>query len=268
MPTLPLVLPDGLPFLLPGGPLTCLLFHGFTAMPAEMRWLGDDLHARGHSVLGVRLAGHGTHPADLARTRWSDWLVDVEEGLALARGLGQQAVLIGQSMGGLVALLGAGTYPDQAAGVVAIAAPFDVTLPSRDDLRALPAGQIQRKNVPMHHEYGVRREAVYPAYAAEAPHVLPELADALQAMRAALPAVQAPALLIHSADDPAVPFDSMDQIYQRLGSASKHRLRLDGLGHSVVRHPRRRPVFEVIGRFVASIAGGDEFDLTGDLLRE
>ncbi len=258
----PLILPDGQPFLLPGGPTCCILFHGFTAMPGEMRWLGDDLHARGHTVLGVRLAGHGTHPEDLTRTRWTDWLVDVEDALALAGSISQRVVLIGQSMGGVVALLGAGRYPSQVAGVVAIATPFAVALPSRDDLRDVPADTIERKGVPTHREYGLRREVVYPAYAAEPPHILPELGCLLHQMRTALPAVQAPALLIHSRDDRAVPVENMALIYEALGTAHKEMLTLDAIGHSVVRDPRRRPVFDVIGHLVQSVADSTEFRLT------
>lgn len=262
MRAFPLILPEGLPFLLPGGPTCCILFHGFTAMPGEMRWLGDDLHVRGHTVLGVRLAGHGTHPADLARVRWIDWLVDVEAALALAGSISERAVLIGQSMGGVLALLGAGRYPDRVAGVVAIATPFELALPGREDLRGMPADAIERKGTPLHREYGVRREAVYPAYAAEPPHILPELDLLLQAMRAALPEVQAPTLLIHSRADGAVPVENMALIYDALGTIHKERLILDTLGHSVVRDPRRRPVFDVIGRLVQSVADSTEFRLT------
>lgn len=249
----PLILPDGLPFLLPGGPVACVLFHGYTAMPGEMRWLGEDLHARGHTVLGVRLAGHGTHPLDLTRTRWTDWLVDVEEALALAGSLARRTVLIGQSLGGVIALLGAGLYPDRVAGVAAIATPYEIALPSGDELHAISAEPLTRKAAPMHREYRIRREAVYPAYAAEPLGVLPELAAALQAMRNALPAVRAPALLIHSRDDQAVAFGNMDRIFAALGAARKQTLRLEEIGHSVVRDPRRGPVFDAIGQFVASI---------------
>ena len=258
----PLIVPDGRPFFLPGGPTCCILFHGFTAMPGEMRWLGDDLHTRGHTVLGVRLAGHGTHPEDLARVRWTDWLVNVEEALALAGSISQRAVLIGQSMGGIVALLGAGMHPQQIAGVVGIATPYAIPLPAREDLHDVPAGQIERKGTPLHREFGVRREAVYPAYAAESPYVLPELAMLMQQMRAVLPVVQAPALLIHSRDDRAVPAENMPLIYDALGTARKEMLWLDAIGHSVVRDPRRRPVFDVIGRFVQSVADSSAFRLT------
>ena len=106
-----LIVPGAEPFFFPGGPVGCLLLHGFTAMPEEMRWLGEALAGHGHTVFGVRLAGHATSPADLARTRWTDWLISVEEGLAFLAGVTDQVFLVGQSMGGMIALVAAAALP-------------------------------------------------------------------------------------------------------------------------------------------------------------
>ena len=77
-----LIVPNAQAFYLPAGPTGCLLLHGFSANPEEMRWLGDYLSGQGHTILGVRLAGYGTTQR-LARTRWANWLIDVEEGLGI-----------------------------------------------------------------------------------------------------------------------------------------------------------------------------------------
>lgn len=37
------LVPGGEPFFFPGGSTGCLLLHGFTVMPQEMLWLGEDL---------------------------------------------------------------------------------------------------------------------------------------------------------------------------------------------------------------------------------
>ena len=62
------------PFAFDRGPIGCVLLHGFTAAPKEMRALGEYLAARDYTVRGVRYAGHGTSPEDLARTTWRDWV--------------------------------------------------------------------------------------------------------------------------------------------------------------------------------------------------
>ena len=48
------------PFFYPGNETGCLLIHGFTGAPTEMQPLGKYLADCGYSVLGIRLAGHGT----------------------------------------------------------------------------------------------------------------------------------------------------------------------------------------------------------------
>src|SRR5439155_12612378 len=98
-------LPAGDGFALPGSrSLGCLLVHGFTATPDEMRPFGEALARRGFPVRGVRLAGHGTSVADLARTGAADWIASVEAGrAALARDVAHVA-LVGMSLGALLAL--------------------------------------------------------------------------------------------------------------------------------------------------------------------
>ena len=81
------------PFLLPGSKTGCLLIHGFTGAPKEMRWMGDYLSQQRYSVLGIRLAGHATRPEDMIRSRSVDWIASVEDGYQLLRGLADHILL-------------------------------------------------------------------------------------------------------------------------------------------------------------------------------
>ncbi len=116
------IVPGSESFYLAGGSTGCLLLHGFSATPEEMRPLGDFLASKGYSVIGVRLAGHATHPRDLKRTRWTDWLDDVENSLALLSKICSHRVLIGQSMGGMIALTAAAQF--EVSAVVALSTPY------------------------------------------------------------------------------------------------------------------------------------------------
>ena len=81
-----------------------VLVHGFMAGPAELRSLGERLHAEGHHVLGVRLKGHGTSPWDLRERNWHDWAESVERGYEIARAYSREVHIVGFSTGGLLAL--------------------------------------------------------------------------------------------------------------------------------------------------------------------
>src|SRR5688572_558939 len=48
----------------------CLLVHGSAGTAGDMRLLGEYLHRRGYSVLGIALPGHRARPADLNGVGW------------------------------------------------------------------------------------------------------------------------------------------------------------------------------------------------------
>ena len=87
------------PFYFPGNKTGCLLVHGFTGSPKEMRWMGEYLANEGYSVLGIRLAGHATQPEDMMRMHWQDWLASVEDGYYLLKDQVDHIFLVGLSMG-------------------------------------------------------------------------------------------------------------------------------------------------------------------------
>ena len=91
------------PFALGKGPDACLLLHGLTGSPAEMRPVGEALAAAGFHALGPLLPGHGTSPEDLYTTTAADLLRAAESALLSLRGA-RRLFLCGLSVGGLLAL--------------------------------------------------------------------------------------------------------------------------------------------------------------------
>lgn len=249
------IVPESEPFFLPGGKTGCLLLHGFSAMPEEMHPFGEYLAGRGFTVLGVRLAGHATHPKDLTHTRWTDWLDNVEDGLALISKTCTQRVLIGQSMGGMIALIAAARY--DVSGVVALSTPYGSSpgehLLGRFQRLLRPTIHKPVKRFPPDHPLYHRRELNYPAYPELPSRILVELDLLATAVVEALPQMRAPALLIHSRDDHSVPFACMQSIFENLGSPHKEMLPLDGMDHSLVRDPKRQLVFEAVEKFLINI---------------
>ena len=63
------------PFRFLGEDVACLLLHGLTGTPFEVRELGEHLHAEGFTVSGPLLTGHATDDwRDLAQATWRDWV--------------------------------------------------------------------------------------------------------------------------------------------------------------------------------------------------
>ncbi|HEX9090939.1 MAG TPA: alpha/beta fold hydrolase, partial [Anaerolineales bacterium] len=137
-----MIIPTAEPFIFPGNKIGCLLIHGFTGAPKEMRWMGEYLSGRGYSVLGVRLAGHATDPKDMQRMKWQDWLESVEDGYCLLKGMADKVFVMGLSMGGILSLLFAAHQP--VAGVVVMSVPYDLPNDPRLRFAKLLAGIVPK----------------------------------------------------------------------------------------------------------------------------
>ena len=97
-------MPGAEPFVYEAGEIGCLMVHGFTSTPFEMRRLGVYLSERGITAAGMLLAGHGTSPEDLAKTGWHDWVVSVNEALDEMLNRCKRVYLAGLSLGAALTL--------------------------------------------------------------------------------------------------------------------------------------------------------------------
>ena len=239
------------PFFLPGGPIGCVLVHGFTGSPKEMRMLGEHLHQHGHSVLGVRLAGHATDMGDMIHSRYGDWLASVEDGYHLMRPHCQQIFLMGLSMGGVLSLVQASRLPVD--GVVAMSTPyyFPVTWARRFPwlIRLIsPFMQTRKKGEGIW--FSPELEASHVHYPRDPVRSGYELFQLIEEMKTALPKITVPSLVIHSKDDQAISIENAEQIYQRLGSPQKELVLVDHANHVITRDGDTSRVFNPITRFI------------------
>ncbi len=244
----PLIMSRAEPFFFPGGSNGVLLIHGFTGTPFEMRGPGEYLASQGHTVLGIRLAGHATHPEDLARARWRDWMASVEDGYNLIKPSVERIFLMGLSLGGALSLITASRFP--VAGVITMSTPFVLSTDPRLRYVRILSKLMPRlpKGSPDWRNPQAAKDHV--AYAYTPTRAVAEVIDTLDEMRACLPAVKAPVLLVHSkADRTALP-ESMPRIYAALGSADKQMLWVENSGHNIPREPDRQVVFEAAAKFI------------------
>lgn len=108
------------PFELGRGEDACLLFHGFTGSPWDMRPLGEHLARAGYYVRGIRLPGHGLSPEAMRAVTYRDWEQAAEEALESLRHF-RQVFVAGLSMGSLLGMMVAARHPERVHGLALLA---------------------------------------------------------------------------------------------------------------------------------------------------
>mgnify|MGYP002630135439 CR=1 FL=1 len=101
-----------------------LLVHGFLSSPSELSDFAQTLAGPDVTILGVRLAGHGTSPWDLKQRTWRDWLNSVRRSHRILSAFCDNIIIIGFSMGGALSLRFAAEHPDKLVGVASVSAPI------------------------------------------------------------------------------------------------------------------------------------------------
>lgn len=84
-----------------------LLLHGLSDSPYSLRRVGEIFNRQGFYILGLRLPGHGTIPAELQKISTEDWLAAIQIGAEHVRqtiGNDQPFYLAGYSNGGTLAV--------------------------------------------------------------------------------------------------------------------------------------------------------------------
>jgi len=257
---MPQIIPTAEPFFFLGDSSkpACLLIHGFTGTPKEMRWMGEFLNQQGYTCLGIRLAGHATNPEDMIRLRWTDWVASVEDGYQLLCGVTNDIFLVGLSMGGILALLMSTRLAPRVKGVVAMSTPS--RLPTDYPIWFIQLISIVMRYRPKSKEppgSGWFDKAAYKdhvAYAKNPVRSTVELKKLILEMRAALPKVNVPVLLIHSKDERYILPDNAEDIFAGLINASdKTKLYMTGSGHVLPRDASREQVFKSALEFIQRV---------------
>lgn len=244
-------IPTAEPFFIPGGEIGCLLVHGFTGTPKEMRMLGDSLSQDKYAVLAPRLAGHATSVEDITRSHWEDWVASVEDGLNLLKGCTTRQVVMGLSMGGVLALIAAARF--DLSGIVTFSAPC--SLPGDPRAKYLPIlkyfiPKVSKGKPDWQNLEAARDHVDYPYYPTLA---IIELKELISVMRSELPNVTLPALFVQSRQDHGIPAESLDTIYDLVASTDKTKFWVENSGHVVIREPEREQIFIEVKKFLKRI---------------
>ena len=217
------------PFSRDVGDEACLLLHGYTGSPSEMKPLGDFLANKGFSVLCPLLPGHGTSPHDLNKCCWRDWYAAADKHWNRLKEKSRKVYLIGLSLGGSLALhIAAHNSVD---GVVTLASGTkmaDWRLPILPIVRQFFRSVKKTKNS---YARGPHRKRF--AYEYNPTKSTYELLTFYRHLEGDLPEVSAPLLIIHAKKDIIMGYKNAEIIADNVGSKNKKIIPLEDSGHII-----------------------------------
>ena len=247
------------PFELGGGDDACLLIHGFTGSPWDMRPLGEALAAR-YYVRGIRLPGHGTTPEAMLGVSHRDWEQAADDAL-LSLGNFRQIFVAGLSMGALLGIRLAAKHPERVHALALIApamnfkgatarlaglgryVPVHAVKPWVEKDSTDIDDPVERAAAPVMHRWPFAR--------------LHDLWELQKLTRGSLGAVRSPTLIVVAENDHVVEVEGGGEIARGLNAAPNVRFVMLREGFHIVPRDRGRAVLvDEVSEFFRR-AGGD-----------
>lgn len=240
-----------------------LALHGFGATPQEVELVVGIARELGLAALAPLLPGHGTSVLDLARTRYRHWLGAAERALLALAGEHSRVIVVGSSMGSLLALDLAVDHPEQVLGVGVLGSPIRLPWP----YPSLALALIERLKIPdftlpkagpdILDEEGRRTQITYseqPAYAGN------EVRRAGRRVEGRLGLVTCPAFVAHGRHDLVCPAKNARVVHARLGTPARDKelLLLERSHHIITRDVERELLRARLRAFVERVAARAE----------
>ena len=231
-----------------------LLVHGLNGSTSDMAELQDILQTHGIVTKNMLLPGHGSKVKDMISVGWEDWVQAVRDELNLIKEQCEVVFLAGHSLGGALALHIAAH--EKIAGIVSMCSPLHL----HPWLK--PAVSIAKYLIPLVPTLreDVRDPEARRRYTRDVYHWTPlqpveSMVRYLPQLRAELPRITAPALIITSLHDHVVPARDGREIYRLIGSREKHLVTLHRSYHVIMKDHDRVEVFDKTLAFVLQHAG-------------
>jgi len=235
------------------GPLGCLLVHGFGDTATLMEPMGSHLGGQGISIRGITLPGHGTSLEDFAAVSNQKLLAMVEREYDDFSRTCESVVIVGFSMGALLALQLATMREIE--GIVTICSPIfprGGALGEKALKIGAKIGSMVGINIPKLglnslsdktlSEYQTGHKS-YPSRS-----VL-RLIKLMESTRSVISRVNAPILIVQSRHDDVIWKKSGKHIYNSIGSTEKKLVQLENSRHKAPIDRDRNILFEEVSRF-------------------
>lgn len=235
--------------------VACLMVHGLNGSPHDFEDVAAHLEEQCITTERVLLPGHEMTAREAERFGWNDWTEYVHASFTRLADKHACVAIVGHSMGGALALHVAARDP-RVAAVATLCAPAElhtglvsVVGLGRFVMPYLPVFREDISDRLVRHSYRQRKVSQWVSLAP-----MYTLLRALPALRAELPKVCCPALIMAARNDHVVPVRDGRYIFSHIGSTAKELVILDRSWHVVTRDVERETVTAHLARFLQQVA--------------
>ncbi len=179
------------------------------------------------------MTGFGTRPEDLIDVTFSDWMTDARNGLEKLQQNCDRILIVGHSMGGLLALLLASERKDINA-VVTWAVPFNVRIRKMTFLPIIIRIPVLKGLIPKQHLTGVPLDNDWVGYKWIPSSIGLVFLEGLKCLKRSLNKVTCPTFIIQGTKDEAVSQNSAIRIHQAINSRKKEIWYVEGAPHALM----------------------------------
>lgn len=190
--------------------IKCLIIHGFGGGVHEIKPLDEYLTSLGYKTVCPILKGHSSTKKDMKKATYSEWIDSAEQELLLLKENGDEVIIIGFSMGGLIAFNLACKHNIK--GVVTINTPIyfwninRVFLNLLEDIKNKKCNNIRRY-------LKAKNNSPFPA--------MIQFLLLLNQTKRKFENIDCPILTIQAEDDDTVRIKSVNYIYKNISSSKK-----------------------------------------------
>lgn len=226
-----------------------LLVHGLNGSRRDLAELEKVLQERGMITNNMLLPGHGVHVREMLALGWHEWAEAVHAELSDLKQRCDVVFLVGHSLGGALALHTAAH--EEVAGVITMCAPLHMHPLTHVAVRIAkyftPLVPTIREDI---RDPDARRRYTRDVYHWTPMRPVESLLLFLPTLRAELPQITAPALIMTSIHDHVVPARDGREIYRHIGSQEKHLVTFHRSYHVIMKDFDREEVFAKTTAFI------------------
>jgi len=226
-----------------------LLIQGWSSTPYELRRLGTYLNESGYTVYAPLLKGHGTKPKDLEGVFWQDWMDDVRKGYKKLKENCEEIHIGGTSIGASLSISLAAKEKN-IASLVLMATPYKLNFErtARFLYIFLKYFYVRKIQIPLFiSPRTITRKVAYKNFPVRS---VAEVLKSVEHARENLDKINQPCFLLQSRLDYIVSKNSMEKIFEKINSKTKHKKYIEKNYHTFISDIESEYVFEDILSFI------------------